>query len=589
MLLATELPSTAGAQDVDRLRRSVTTPRPADWRTEWEPEEGFALAIDSRGFQLPSALAFVPNPGPAPKDPLYFVTELRGAVKVVTNDRSVYTFARDFFRLVPEMEIPRIEGEVGLAGICLDPARGYVFVTFAERDSAGALRNAMVRFQSRPRTFSLRPSGQRDLRSVFAGVTSAISHQVGGCQVSGGHVYVSVGDAFQTERSQDTTSVLGKVLRMTVDGDPVKSNPFYHEGPDASRSAGYVWAYGLRNPFGIKAVNARVFVADNGVNIDRFLAVRAGGNYLWDGTDLSIGTRADIVISPPVGPAQLDYAPASSPDAAMPPTHRESFFLALTQPLRPGIMRIPYSMRTGRVTAPPRSLLRYAGERFQLIAGTALGPDGLYLAPMMPIEGDSSVVLRLHFSPGTPHPVSARVTGPLALMETSGCFGCHTLPDVPGGTAGPNLGRDALRQRLEERLDPSRYRAVVARLDTISAEPMASWRDERDAVLRASGREQQLLWTTYKIAEPRFDNPSSAMRNTGLDTAEARTIARFLLGLDQPPRPPTEPPSALARLRALLPAPIRVRHLALFSALAFTAGCVVGGVALAAARRRARR
>ncbi|MCI0481371.1 MAG: hypothetical protein L0213_07270, partial [Candidatus Dadabacteria bacterium] len=59
------------------------------------------MAIDTEGYSFPTSIAFVPEPGSGPRDPLYFVTELRGRVKVVTNDRSVHTFAEDIFRFEP--------------------------------------------------------------------------------------------------------------------------------------------------------------------------------------------------------------------------------------------------------------------------------------------------------------------------------------------------------------------------------------------------------------------------------------------------------------------------------------------------------
>ena len=589
LLLAflTSVGQTANAQQTVDRRRRVLPPAPVrDWRSDWQPEEGFILSRDSEGFRLPTAIAVVPDPGRGPKDPRYFVTELRGAVKVVTNDRTVHTFAKDFFRLTPQMEIPAIEGEVGLAGICLDAARGYVFVTFAEQDSTGALRNRMVRFQSTPRTFSLQPTGELDLGRVFANATSAVSHQIGGCQVSGNDVYVSVGDGFQSDRSQDTSSVLGKVLRMTVDGEPSRSNPFYTESPTALSRANYVWAYGLRNPFGIKVVNNRVFVADNGNNIDRFLRVRAGENYLWDGTDFSVGARADAVISPSIGPAQLDYAAGGDP-SPLPAAHRGNFIVAVSQPLRTGIMRIPYSLDAGKVVSPPRYLLRYSGDRFQVIAGLALGRDGLYFAPMMPLEGESAAILRLEYAPDSARRIPRPAASPVDLIEAGGCLGCHSLPDMPGGTFGPRLDPDSLRRRLEERLATDRYRQVVARLDSITSEPMTSWRDERAAVLNASGTERQLLWTTFKILEPRFDNPMSAMRKVGLSETDARTVARFLLDLDAPAREVRRPgvtQRAMEQLRARVPNPLRLRHLALFAALSFAAGWA-GATWLARSRR----
>ncbi|HKQ32091.1 MAG TPA: glucose dehydrogenase, partial [Thermodesulfobacteriota bacterium] len=71
------------------------------WKKDWALEKGFNISIDTEGYHFPSAIAFVPSPGKGPKDPLYFVLELRGKIKVVTNDRSIYTFAEDFFTFTP--------------------------------------------------------------------------------------------------------------------------------------------------------------------------------------------------------------------------------------------------------------------------------------------------------------------------------------------------------------------------------------------------------------------------------------------------------------------------------------------------------
>jgi hypothetical protein len=127
-----------------------------DWRSDWAVAEGFSLRKDTDGCQFPTAIAVVPDPGRDPGDPLYFVTELQGTIKVVTNDRTVHVFAR-----VPapvEDTLPEAEAEVGLAGICLEPRRGYVFATCAYGDADRVLRNAIVRFRTAARRFGILPS-----------------------------------------------------------------------------------------------------------------------------------------------------------------------------------------------------------------------------------------------------------------------------------------------------------------------------------------------------------------------------------------------------------------------------------------------
>ena len=54
------------------------------WISDWAVEEGFSISIDTEGYAFPSALAFVPQPGDAPDDVLYFVNELDGVVKAVS-------------------------------------------------------------------------------------------------------------------------------------------------------------------------------------------------------------------------------------------------------------------------------------------------------------------------------------------------------------------------------------------------------------------------------------------------------------------------------------------------------------------------
>ena len=190
-----------------------------EWQSNWSVRRRYSLEIDTSGYELPTAIAFVPQPGPGPKDPLYFVTELRGTIKVITNDRSIFTFAKGFFTLRPVPAVNRSDSvEVGLTGICLEPQRGYVFVTFAYHDVRGFLRNNIARFQSRPGRFSVTPQASVDFREVFVSDQSSVSHQIGPCHIHQGHLYAASGDGGQPNQSRVLDSTLGKILRMTLDG-----------------------------------------------------------------------------------------------------------------------------------------------------------------------------------------------------------------------------------------------------------------------------------------------------------------------------------------------------------------------------------
>ena len=559
------------------LESRPQTTTPYDWRRDWEVEEGLALRVDAEGFRMPTAIAVVPAPGPGTKDPLYFVTELRGRVRVVTNDRSVLTFAENFFQLRPEKELPAIEGETGLAGICLDPARGHVFVTFAYQDSAGVIRNGMVRFETTPRTFATAPRATTSLSGLFAPWESTISHQIGSCRVSGEHLFISVADGRQTRKSQDTTALLGKVLRLTLDGRPAPGNPFRRTADSSAvpNGADAVWAYGFRNPFGMTVVDGVPYVADNGSGIDRFIRVRPKENYLWDGTDRSIGLRGDVVITPSVGPAHIEYVADNA--TSLPDSLRRAFYVALSAPRTAGVLGIPFDVSAGHPRGSPRYLIRYRGASMQIVSGIALGADGLLFAPILPDSSGRTVVFRLFYDPANAHPYVLLENKDVGtLVDAKGCRGCHTI-DGTGGGVGPTLDRDSLRARLAARLASAEYARHVAEVDTIDREPFSEYRDARARILAARGEEQMELWTRTKLLEPRFDNPSSQMPDPELSETEAMALARYFLG-----RPPEAkgPVGVRARavefVRSVLPQPPRVRHLGLAGLVGFVLGGIVG-------------
>ena len=176
-----------------------------DWRSDWALTEGFDLDLDTDGYEFPTAIAFVPHPVPARRTPRYFVTELQGRVRVVANDRSVHLFAERFFPLTPQADPSQLEGQSGMAGICLDPAHGYVFVTYAYQDADHELHNNITRFETEPNTFALAPRSQRALTNIFDKYDAAPSHQIGNCQVSGDFLYVSVADGGRPRKPRTRT------------------------------------------------------------------------------------------------------------------------------------------------------------------------------------------------------------------------------------------------------------------------------------------------------------------------------------------------------------------------------------------------
>ncbi len=503
----------------------------ADPLSAWQVEEGVRLEVDATGFMLPASMAFVSQPGPDPKDPLYFVAELRGTIKVVTNDRTVHLFAENVTDYRPREELPEgADAQAGLAGICLAPDQGYVFVTFAKRDASGVLRNHISRFRSEPGRFGLQAGERMDL-PLLDSFEGGISHQIGNCQVSGGHLYVGVGDGWQPYLAGDKTKPNGKLLRMGLDGEPVPGNPFRAAAEEGIQ--GQVFAIGLRNPFGVAVVGDRVFVADNGTRVDRFLAVRPGRDYQWRGSDLSIALGADFVFTPSIGPAEMDYAPVAH--GGLPARLRETFYIAASAnnewlSLRPGVIALRWNEAEERLVAPPRWLVQAKASGEQMVAAVSVGPDGIYFAPLIPTGADGSPVLKLLPEGDADSARGIITTAPRLLLIERGCVGCHVLDDDYGfgSNIGPPLdGQGRLYERLNSYLNSEAYEQSLAGLEQQEGVHQA-WADARREVLASTGTERVRRWLKYRIMEPRFDRLVSTMPNLQVAEQEAELMARYL-------------------------------------------------------------
>lgn len=514
-----------------RDARDGMSPAPSDFRDDWALPEGFTLAIDSRGYEVPTAIAFVENPGAGPKDPLYFVTELRGAVKVVTTDRSVLLFA-SLPIAAPERELPALEGQTGLAGICLDEQHGHVFVTYAAADENGVLRNHVSRFETMPRTFAVEPTARVDFTEVFGPYPTAPSHQIGGCTIADSSLFIGIGDANDTGRSRQLDDLAGKIVRLTLDGFPHPENPFVGE-VSLGKGARYVWAYGFRNPFGISVIEGEVFVTQNGNALDSFVRVAKGADYGWDGTDASIAINSEAVITPSVAPVQLAYYPVNG--ALMPDEYAGTFFFAAStsDPDRGGgVMRLRYDLAIKRVVDPPRSFVRYRGAAGGEVAAVALGRDGVYFAPLRPDATGSSPVLKVTYDPaaGYSHVIEREHAG-ASLFRDFGCLSCHVL-DGAGGHVGPSLDHGSLIDRLYVRLNSDEYRKKVDQLEGLEEQPFASFREARREVLQADPSARSRIWIKYRLLEPRFDDPDAKMPDPELTEEQAEAIRDYLLGLE---------------------------------------------------------
>ncbi|MDF2144055.1 sorbosone dehydrogenase family protein [Knoellia sp. p5-6-4] len=203
-------------------------------------------------LDVPWAIAFLPD----------------GSALVTTRDQAQLLQVREGGATRNLGRVPGVEpgGEGGLLGVAASPDFSTDRSVFLYLTAGNDNRVVRVTFAngraSRP-------------QPVLTGIPKAGNHN-GGRLAFGpdGFLYVTTGDAGVPDRSQDRSSLGGKILRVTKDGRPAPGNPF-----DGSP----VWSYGHRNVQGIAwDSDGRMFASEFGQNTwDELNLIRPGRNYGW--------------------------------------------------------------------------------------------------------------------------------------------------------------------------------------------------------------------------------------------------------------------------------------------------------------------
>jgi len=165
-------------------------------------------------------------------------------------------------------QVPEAEpvGEAGLLGVAVSPdfaEDGRVFFYASTADDNRVLRT----------TFRGGRLGRLD--PVLTGIPNAQNHD-GGRMIFGPDkmLYVSTGEAGQPDLAQDLTSLGGKILRITQDGDPAPGNP---------SASSPIWTLGHRNVQGLAFDDqGRLWASEFGQNaFDELNLIEKGKNYGW--------------------------------------------------------------------------------------------------------------------------------------------------------------------------------------------------------------------------------------------------------------------------------------------------------------------
>lgn len=361
----------------------------------WTARPGYAVEIFAGGLQLPVNIAMVPDPGPHPGDPLLYVTELYGTVKVITRDGSVHDYATGLIDFDPTGDFPG-SGEMGLTGIAVEPVSGDLFVSRVyEDDVTSEHYPEVVRLESDER--GLAAVGESTVLDM-AGEVQGASHQVSNVLISpSGELFVHNGDGGDPSTARDLDSFRGKILRMGLDGQPLPDNPFYDAGDGLDDARDYIWASGLRNPFGgaLRLSDGSYYEVENGPATDRLARVLPGVDYTYDGTDASMTFGASYNWHPAVAPVNIEFVePALFGGSGFPAGAMGHAFVTesgstwATGPEDYGKRLVEIGLGPdGGVTSGPETLVEYTGTGKATAVGLAAGADGLYFTDLYKDQG----------------------------------------------------------------------------------------------------------------------------------------------------------------------------------------------------------
>lgn len=417
-------------------------------------QSGYVVDAVAGGMQLPTNIAFVPSPGPNPDDPFFYVTELYGTVKVVTRDFTVSDYATGLLNFNPTGSFPG-SGEQGLTGIVVDPLTGDVFATRVTATNPanpnGDHHPQVLRFTS---TDGGRTAATTNVILDMPGETQGQSHQISNLTIGpDGKLYVHNGDGFSASTALNMSSYRGKVLRLNLDGSAPTDNPFYNAG-NGINATDYIYAYGLRNPFGgaWRDADAAHYEVENGPSIDRLARVDEGESYGWNGSDASMTINAIYNWNPAHAPVNMTFVQDSNFfGSQFPAQQRDMLFVSESGPTygegpqSRGKRIVQFDLaQDGSLESGPTTLVEYTGAGRGTVVGLAAGPDGLYFTELYK---DLDAV--------TPIDAGARVFRVRYVGQTPGDYngddqtnGSDFLAWQRGSGSTTNLAADGDRDRL---------------------------------------------------------------------------------------------------------------------------------------------
>ncbi len=240
-----------GEPNDDETDPSTPSAKPSPVSPRSEPVEPKVVGTVATGLVAPWGMDFLP-------DGTALVTERDTAKVLAIKGGSVRTVGR--------LGGAQPQGEAGALGLAVSPTYDEDSLVFAYFTSP--VDNRVVKM-----TFDGSELGPPEV--VLDGIPSGFVHDGGRLEFGpDGYLYVSTGETGQEQLAQDASSLGGKILRITTDGEPAPGNPV-KDSP--------VWTMGHRNVQGLAFDDReRLWASEFGANTwDELNLIEKARNYGW--------------------------------------------------------------------------------------------------------------------------------------------------------------------------------------------------------------------------------------------------------------------------------------------------------------------